>query len=79
MVHFKNANDNDFLATNFSISNDTQLNEQIHNKRIRLAKKAEIEKQVTNPEDLSEVLDLETQLEEIGKPTTIQGKRKSIS
>jgi hypothetical protein len=69
------AQDNDFLATNFSIKNDPELSKQIHDKQIRLAKKSEIEKTVTNPEDLSKVLDLETKLEEIGTPKTTQGKR----
>jgi hypothetical protein len=69
------AKDNDFLAANFDIKNDPELSKQIHDKQIRLVKKNEIEKTVTNPEDLSKVLDLETRLEEIGTPKTTQGKR----
>ena len=70
------AEDRDFIRTNFEIKNDPQLNKQIHDKKIRLGKKAEIETVITNPQDLEKVLNLETELELLGTPTTTTLKRK---
>ena len=70
------AQDSDFLSTSFDIKNDPLLNKEIHDKKVRLANKAEIETRVTDEADLQKVLDLEKELSDIGTPKTIVGKKR---
>jgi len=70
------ADDADFLASRIEINNNPELSKIVQNKITRLGKKAEVETRVTDKADLEKVLDLETQLEDIGTPKTRAGKKR---
>ena len=70
------AEDSDFLASRIQVSNNPEISKIIQDKTIRLGKKAEVETRVTNATDLEKVLDLETELENIGTPKTRAGKKR---
>ena len=70
------ADDADFLASRIEVNNNPELSKIVQNKITRLGKKAEVETRVTDKADLEKVLDLETQLEDIGTPKTRAGKKR---
>lgn len=70
------AEDADFLASRIEVNNNPELSKIIQDKRVRLGKKAEVETRVTDKADLETVLDLETELENIGTPKTRAGKKR---
>lgn len=70
------ANDADFLASRIQITNNPELSKIVQDKIVRLGKKAEIETRVTDKADLETILDLETELENIGTPKTRAGKKR---